>query len=157
MYKYVWLFLLSILIYAIHGLAQPKLPEVPRIDAKMAYLKYKPGRVILVDAMGPKTFAKKHILGSMSLPNDDSADIERIRDMEIPFPKDKEIIVYCEWAGEDASAGVALELIKKGFKKNIRGKRRLEGDVKRRISLGSRGKGSMAKKVHAEKSDVNDY
>jgi len=96
MNKYLCSLLLSILIFASQGAAQIKLPEVPRIDAKMAYLKYKPGRVILVDAMGPKTFAKKHILGSMSLPNDDSADIERIRDMEIPFPKDKEIIVYCE-------------------------------------------------------------
>jgi rhodanese-related sulfurtransferase len=94
--KYLCLFLLSILTYATHGLAQPKLPEVPRIDAKMAYFKYKAGQVILVDAMDQKTFAKKHILGSICLPNDGPVDIERIRNMNIPFPKDKEIIVYCE-------------------------------------------------------------
>ena len=96
MNKYLSLFLLGILIFASQGVAQPKHPEVPRIDAKMAYFKYKAGQVILVDAMDQKTFAKKHILGSICLPNDGPADIERIRNMNIPFPKDKEIIVYCE-------------------------------------------------------------
>lgn len=96
MKKYLFIFLLSILIFSGQAGGQPKLPEVPRIDAKMAYYKFRAGTVILVDAMDHKTFAKKHILGSISLPNDGPADIERIRNMNIPFPKDREIIVYCE-------------------------------------------------------------
>ncbi len=96
MNKFLCIILLSILILSSPGVGQRKLPEVPRIDAKMAYFKYKAGQVILVDAMDYRTFAKKHILGSISLPNDGPADIERIRNMEIPFPKDKEILVYCE-------------------------------------------------------------
>jgi len=93
-----WLlsFLLSVLIFSNQAIAQSRHPEVPRISAEMAYYKYKTGKVILVDAMDQRTFAKKHILGSISLPNDGARDIERIRNMEIPFPKDTEFIVYCE-------------------------------------------------------------
>ena len=96
MEKYLYLFLVSILILSGQAVAQIKGPEVPRISAEMAYYKYKTGKVILVDAMDQRTFAKKHILGSISLPNDGARDIECIRNMEIPFPKDTEFIVYCE-------------------------------------------------------------
>jgi len=75
--------------------AQTRRLEVPRIDAKMAYYLYKQGNVILIDAMDPKTFKKKHIVGSMNIPNDGPQDIERVRNMEIPFPKEKIILVYC--------------------------------------------------------------
>ena len=96
MEKYLCLFWVSILIFSSQALGQIKLPEVPRIDAKMAYYKFNAGGVILVDAMDQRTFAKKHILGSICLPNDGREDIERIRNMDMPFPKNREIIVYCE-------------------------------------------------------------
>ncbi len=75
--------------------AQTRLPEIPKIDATMAFYKYKAGNTILIDAMPAHDFVKRHILGSINLPNDGSRDIERIRNMKIPFPRDKEILVYC--------------------------------------------------------------
>lgn len=89
MNKYLCSLLLSILIFASQGAAQIKLPEVRRIDAKMAHLKYKAGRAILVDAMGPKTFAKKHILGSMSLPNDGGQILSELGIWKSLSPKTK--------------------------------------------------------------------
>lgn len=82
-------------IFLNQGNTQTTPSEVPRIDAAMAFYKYKAGNTILIDAMSSKTFIKKHILGSINLPNDGPQDIERIRNMKLPFPKDKEIIVYC--------------------------------------------------------------
>lgn len=94
--KYLWLFLASLLIITSLAASEVKYPEVPRIDAKMAYLYYKTGQAVLVDAMDRPTFLKKRILGSISLPNDGPQDIERIRNMEIPYPKEIIFIVYCE-------------------------------------------------------------
>ena len=94
MKKYIFLCIFIMALF-ISGIAPMQNPEVPRIDAKMAYYLYKQEQVILIDAMGPKTFAKKHILGSINIPNDGPQDIERVRNMEIPFPKEKIIFVYC--------------------------------------------------------------
>jgi len=69
--------------------------NVPRIDVTMAYYMYKQGSVVLIDAMGPQTFAQKHIVGSINIPNDGPQDLERVRNMNIPLPKDKIILVYC--------------------------------------------------------------
>jgi rhodanese-related sulfurtransferase len=98
MKKYILLsifIVIMIMALFISGLAPMQNPEVPRVDAKMAYNLYRQGQVILIDAMGPKTFAKKHILGSINIPNDGPEDLERVRNMQIPFPREKEILVYC--------------------------------------------------------------
>jgi rhodanese-related sulfurtransferase len=34
-----------------------------------------------------------------------------------PYPKDKTIVLYCAWPGEDTSARVALELMEIGYSK----------------------------------------
>jgi rhodanese-related sulfurtransferase len=82
-------------IFLDQGYTQEVYPEVPRIDATMAYYMYKQGSVVLIDAMGPTTFAQKHILGSINIPNDGPQDLERVRNMDLPFPKEKIILVYC--------------------------------------------------------------
>jgi len=73
-----------------------QLPEVPRISAELAYLKYKAGIVIIIDSMPKETYAKYHIVGAINLPNDGPADIERIKNANLPIPINKEIIVYCD-------------------------------------------------------------
>jgi hypothetical protein len=95
MKKYLFFPFIVLLFFSNQGAAQTVYPEVPRIDSKMAYYKYKAGDSIIIDAMPPSTYAKKHILGAINLPNDGPEDRERIMNMEIPFPKDKEILVYC--------------------------------------------------------------
>ena len=82
-------------IFLGQGYTQTVYPEAPRIDAKMAYYMYKNGIVVLIDAMPPITFAQKHILGSINIPNDGPEDLERARNMKLPFPKDRNILVYC--------------------------------------------------------------
>jgi hypothetical protein len=94
--KKFWLILASLLIFPTLGASEVPYPEVPRIDAKLAYLYYKTGKAILVDAMDRTTFNKKRILGSINLPNDGPQDLEKIRNMEMPFQKEMVFIVYCE-------------------------------------------------------------
>jgi hypothetical protein len=78
-----------------NGICQDTHPEVARIDATMALYMYKHGSVVVIGAMGLKTFAKKHILGSIYIPMDGPQDLERVRNMELLFPKEKQILVYC--------------------------------------------------------------
>jgi len=73
-----------------------QIPEIPRINAEMALLKYKAGNVIIVDAMNKETFAKYHIFGAINLPNDGAEDIKRIMKANLPIPINREIIVYCD-------------------------------------------------------------
>jgi rhodanese-related sulfurtransferase len=73
-----------------------QLPEVPRISAELAYLKYKAGIVIIIDAMPIGAYGKYHVLGALNLPNDGPADLERIKNANLLIPKNKEIIVYCD-------------------------------------------------------------
>lgn len=73
------------------------IPEIPRINAELAYLKYKNGSVIIVDAMSQITYRKYHILGAINLPADEGPPAqERIRAARLPIPLDKEIILYCD-------------------------------------------------------------
>lgn len=95
MKKYLLLLCVISVILVSQGTAQTFFPEVPRIDVTMAYYKYKAGNAIFINAMPPETFAKKHVLGSFNFPNNGPEDRERIANMRIPFPKDKEILVYC--------------------------------------------------------------
>ena len=95
MKKYLFFPFIVLLFFSNQGAAQTVHPEVPRIDPTMAYYKYNAGNTILIDAMTRETFAKRHALGAINLPNDGPEDRERIMNMEIPFPKDKEILVYC--------------------------------------------------------------
>ncbi len=100
MKKYLsFLFLILILFFSsnLRGIsAEHQLPEAPRISADMAYLKYKTGTITIVDAMNKECYAKYHILGAINLPNDGPADIERIKNANLPIPINKEIIVYCD-------------------------------------------------------------
>ncbi|MFX0124545.1 MAG: rhodanese-like domain-containing protein [Candidatus Hodarchaeota archaeon] len=70
--------------------------RVPRIDAHSAYIKYKSGKIIIADSMNPRTFAKYHILGAINLPTDSGMNRERWSKTKLPFPKNQEIIVYCD-------------------------------------------------------------
>ena len=116
---YIFFLFVVLLFFPNQGTTQTILPEVPRIDAAMAYYKYNAGNTILIDAMTRETFAKRHALGAINLSNDGPGDLERIMNMELPIPKDKEILVYCGWTGEVSSAVLALILIKKGFKRTF--------------------------------------
>lgn len=92
---YIFFLFVVLLFFPNQGTTQTTLPEVPRIDATMAYYKYKAGNTILIDSMTRGTFAKRHALGAINLPNDGPGDLERIMNMELPLSKDKEILVYC--------------------------------------------------------------
>lgn len=94
-----WLFFLLIwcIFFQDQGIAgEHQIPEIPRISAELAYLKYKNGDVIIIDAMPGVTYRKYHIFGAINLPADGPADIERIRNAKLPIPFNKEIIVYCD-------------------------------------------------------------
>lgn len=66
-------------------------PEIPRISAYEAYIKYKEGRVIIFHG-GGEQYNKRHILGAFNLDVQDS-----MKDKILPrFPKEgMEIFVYC--------------------------------------------------------------
>jgi hypothetical protein len=66
--------------------------RVPRIDAHSAYVKYKSGKIIIADAMNPRTFAKYHILGAINLPTDSAANRKRWGRAKLPFPKTKRLL-----------------------------------------------------------------
>jgi rhodanese-related sulfurtransferase len=70
---------------------------------------------LLVDSMNPKTYAKYHILGAINLPTDSEANRKRWSSA-ISFPKNIEIIVYCDCAGEGTAIGAARILKAKGYK-----------------------------------------
>ena len=95
----LFLFLVSILVFSsnLGGSSEVhQFPEVTRISAYMAYLNYKAGTVIFIDAMPKVTYAKYHIIGAINLPNDGPADIERIKNANLPIPTNIEIIIYCD-------------------------------------------------------------
>jgi hypothetical protein len=65
-------------------------PEIPRMTAYEAMELYKQGKLILANAHEPEGFARKHIIGSISLPNDKS------KNMNIKLPRNMIIAFYCE-------------------------------------------------------------
>jgi hypothetical protein len=67
---------------------------VPRISVELAELKVRQGAII-VDTMNPRTFAKYHILGAINLPTDSRENRQRWA-ARVNFPKNKEIILYCD-------------------------------------------------------------
>ncbi|EHP86988.1 hypothetical protein GeomeDRAFT_1555 [Geobacter metallireducens RCH3] len=69
--------------------------KVNYISAFAAHTKYKNDNAILIDVMPVVDYEKFHAVGAINLPNDGPADIERIKQMELPFTKKDEIIVYC--------------------------------------------------------------
>lgn len=69
--------------------------KINYITAYAAHIKYKKDNAILIDVMPVVDYARFHAVGAINLPNDGPADIERIRQMELPFSKKDEIIVYC--------------------------------------------------------------
>jgi len=69
--------------------------KVNYISALVAYNKFKKNNAWLVDAMPKYDYEKSHAVGSINLPNDGASDIQKIREMELPFAKNDEIIVYC--------------------------------------------------------------
>lgn len=70
--------------------------KVPRVSASQAYSIYKSGRAVMIDTMAAHNFRKSHILGSINLPYDGRKDLERIKNMRLPFPKEQLILVYCK-------------------------------------------------------------
>jgi len=65
-------------------------PEVPRITALEAGAIYQQGKLILADAHEPEVFARKHIIGSISLPSGKGEN------MNIKLPQNFIIAFYCE-------------------------------------------------------------
>jgi rhodanese-related sulfurtransferase len=98
MKKYLFPVLIVCLLFLNDSYAQEHAnPEIPRINADLAYLKYKNGSVIIIDAMSRITYTKYHILGAINLPADEGPRAqERIRAAKLLIPFDKEIIVYCD-------------------------------------------------------------
>ena len=70
--------------------------RVPRVSASVAYTIYKSGKALMVDTMAAHNYKKSHILGSINLPYDGRKDLERIKRMRLPFPKQQMILVYCK-------------------------------------------------------------
>ena len=69
-------------------------PEVPRVSAYEAHVKYKVGKAIIIQA-GGESFKKRHILGAINL----GGGAERVVRKEIKLPKFPrkgiEIFTYC--------------------------------------------------------------
>jgi hypothetical protein len=70
-------------------------PDVPRISAYEAYVKYKAGKAIIVQAAG-EAFERRHILGAFGNKNV-SSELIRKGELELPhFPYHGiEIFTYC--------------------------------------------------------------
>jgi hypothetical protein len=81
-----------LLFYLGTGLKAQVLPEVPRISAYEAYIKYKSGKAIIVHA-GGEAYYKRHITGALDVDGDGVAH----KGKPLPnFPKRGiEIIIYC--------------------------------------------------------------
>ena len=99
MSAFAWLLLMATQLnaqtYLQSGGDEPLHPDVPRISAYEAYLKYKEGKAIILHA-GGESFSGRHILGAFNL--DIPAmriNSERKRILET-FPKEGiEIFTYC--------------------------------------------------------------
>lgn len=91
----VVLILLFLLTANVSVYADQRNPQVSRISATTAYKKFMNGTAILIDANPSSTYDKTHILGSINMPNDGPADIEKFRNTPLPFNLTDEIIVYC--------------------------------------------------------------
>ena len=65
-------------------------PEIPRINSFEAMEIYKQGKLILANAHESDDFARKHIVGSVSLPNG------KVQGMNIKLPSNFIIAFYCE-------------------------------------------------------------
>lgn len=67
-------------------------PDVPRITAQEAYMKYKVGKAIIVHA-GPGIFEKRHIMGAFNIPWN---PIRKGQAKPPNLPKNNlEILTYC--------------------------------------------------------------
>lgn len=65
-------------------------PEVPRISAFEAKRLYDQGKLILADAGEPEYYAKRHLIGAISLP------YVKVRDMNnVTLPSNFIIAFYC--------------------------------------------------------------
>ena len=100
MTKYIILFSVLVLFSGIQINAQNQLllnqevdyPEVPRISAYEAYLKYKEGKAIIVQA-GGEHYGKRHILGALNM-GPEAGVKSRIESWD--FPKSGiGILTYC--------------------------------------------------------------
>lgn len=65
-------------------------PEIPRITAFSAKALFDRGKLILANAHESDGYARKHIIGSISLPNG------KVQHMEIRLPRHVIIAFYCE-------------------------------------------------------------
>lgn len=90
-----FVFALFIIIIGIISVSYAKYDEAPRISAATAYKMFKAGDAIFIDANPPESYARKHILGSINIPNDGPQDIDSVRNTEYPFSLDKKLVLYC--------------------------------------------------------------
>lgn len=91
-------FVLTLIIFNVMGgacFAEALNKKVNMISGLVAHNKYQRNNAILLDVMPPSDYEKFHAVGSINLPNDGPGDIQKIREMELPFSKSDEIIVYC--------------------------------------------------------------
>jgi len=65
-------------------------PEVPRIHAYEAKKLFDQAKLILANAHDRDVFSRKHLMGSISLPNGE------VQNMNVNLPKDQIIAFYCE-------------------------------------------------------------
>ncbi len=75
--------------------AESENTNVNYISAFSAHNKYQKNNAILIDVMPTVDYEKFHAAGAINLPNDGPSDIKKIEEMELPFSKNDEIIVYC--------------------------------------------------------------
>lgn len=97
MEKISYLFISGLLVIfsSLCSSAYAKYDEAPRISAATAYKMFKAGNAIFIDANPPESYARKHILGSINIPNDGPQDIDSVRNTEYPFSLDKKLVLYC--------------------------------------------------------------
>lgn len=114
------IFIISLLISTVNSAYSQKdytkrrdHPEIPRINAYVTRALFNKRKLILANAHDLKTHYRKHIVGSISIPNN------KVKKMKIKLPKNKIIAFYCEWAGDFASASSAAHFWKKGYR-NVR-------------------------------------
>lgn len=91
-------------------------PELPRISAQgLKELMDKKGDYILVDSRDSSKYNQEHIEGAINIHYDFSGD-PMVRSISLmALPMEKLIIVYCDFEGEKASAGLVMDLFDLGF------------------------------------------
>ena len=96
MKKYLLILTMFVAVaFGVAAHAETEKKDIPLISARIAYKNFIAGKGILVDSMAKGSYEKNHLIGSINLPNDGRSDLENLRQMQLPFPIDQEIYVFC--------------------------------------------------------------